>query len=79
MDYHLDQYSLAQGAPDLHAVSIELPTFGLIQEAGLTDQIMMHLTTNRVDWISLDIVHISIIGKPALTILWFTTPDPLQW
>lgn len=78
MDYHLDQYSSAQGAPNLHAVSIELPTSGLIWEASLTDQIMMCLTTNRVNWISLDIVHISIICKPA-TILWFTTPDPLQW
>ena len=54
--------SAAQCAPALYAVSIELPTIGLIQEASLTDQIMMHLNTNRVDWISLDIVHISIIG-----------------
>lgn len=42
-----------------------------IWEAGLADQIIVYLTTNKIDWTSLDVVRISIVGKaPAPIILW---------
>lgn len=41
-----------------------------IWEAALADQVMAYLTTNGVDWTSLDIVRIGINGEPAPIVLW---------
>lgn len=42
-----------------------------IWEAGLANQIILHLTTNKVKWTSLDVIRIGIVGKAsAPIILW---------